>query len=241
MRSIRSLVVIALLSGSTLPAAAQDATAGPQPAGSPARSHLTFYYGFNAGGALFQMPERDGVNAAGQLVRMAWDVPGAAHSSRGFGAALTLRALRTFAMEFDVDYAPAFSGSAIGHGPDIPTGNGSFRIESQKELLTNLLTVSACGILGPWLRAGSGHLRPYVAFGGGVLRSDVTAFTRAGSETRDTRTLGMVDVGGGALWLFSPRVGVRGDVRYRLALTEPESLASMWTYVRTTIGLTVAF
>jgi len=197
------------------------------------------------------MPEQDGVNAAGQLVKMPWDVPGAAHSSHGFGAALTVRAHRTFAVEFDVNYTPAFSGSAIGHGPDIPQANGTFRIESQKELLTDLLTVSASGILGPWLRAGSSRVRPYVAFGGGLLRSDVKAFTRAATDTypfvtfvdsgqHDTRTHGIVEVGGGLLWLFTPRVGVRGDVRFRAALMEPESVP-WWTYVRTTIGLTVAF
>jgi hypothetical protein len=182
---------------------------------------------------------------------MPWDVPGASHSSSGFGAALTLRAHRTFAVEFDVNYTPAFSGSAIGHGRDIPLGNHTFRVESQKELLTDLLTVSASGILGPWLRAGSGRFRPYVAFGGGFLRSDVKAFTRAATDTypfvtfvdshqNDTRTLGIVDVGGGVLWLFTPRLGVRGDVRGRAALMEPESVP-WWTYVRTTIGLTVAF
>jgi len=243
---------MAFLVASTLPVAAQNATDARQQAGGPPRSYVTGYYGLNAGGALFQMPEQDGVNAAGQLVKMPWDVPGATHSSSGFGAALTLRAHRTFAVEFDVNYTPAFSGSAIGHGPDIPLGNHTFRVESQKELLTDLLTVSASGILGPWLRAGWGRFRPYVAFGGGFLRSDVKAFTRAATDTypfvtfvdshqNDTRTLGIVDVGGGVLWLFSPTVGVRGDVRYRLGLTEPESLASMWTYVRTTIGMTVAF
>jgi hypothetical protein len=172
---------------------------------------------------------------------MPWNVPGAAHSSHGFGAALTFRAHRTFAVEFDVNYTPAFSGSATGHGPDIPLGNHTFRIESQKELLTDLLTVSASAVLGPWLRAGSGRFRPYVAFGVGVLRSDVKAFPRAGPATIDTRTLGIVDAGGGALWLFTPRLGVRGDVRYRLGLTEPEGMNSLWSYVRTTVGLTVAF
>jgi opacity protein-like surface antigen len=252
MPSARSLLVITFLAASALTAAAQDVAAVPKPADTLPHYNAIGYYGFNAGGGLFEMPEQDAVNAAGQLVKMPWDVPGAAHSSHGFGAALTLRAHRTFAVEFDVNYTPAFSGSAIGHGPDIPQANGTFRIESQKELLTDLLTVSASGILGPWLRAGSGRLRPYVAFGAGILRSDVRAFTRAATDTypfitfvdsgqHDTRTLGIVDVGGGALWHFTPRLGVRGDVRYRLGLTEPEGMNSMWSYVRTTIGLTVAF
>ena len=240
MTSARSLLVITFLAASIIPVAAQDATAVPQPAGGPPRSYVTGYYSFNAGGGLFEMPEQDGVNAARQLVKMPWGVPGAAHSSHGFGAALTLRADRTFAVEFDVNYTLAFSGSAAGWGPDIPQGNGTIRRESQKELLTDLLTVSASGILGPWLSAGSSRLRPYLAFGGGVLRSNVTAFTRAGSETNDTRSHGIVEVGGGLLWLFTPRVGVRGDVRGRAALMEPESVP-WWTYVRSTIGLTVAF
>jgi hypothetical protein len=252
MTSARSLLIITFLAASALTAAAQDVAAVPKPADTLPRYHVTGYYGFNAGGGLFEMPEQDGVNAARQLVKMPWDVPGAEHSSHGFGAALTLRANRTFAVEFDVNYTPAFSGSAIGHGPDIQQANGTFRIESQKELLTDLLTVSASGILGPWLRAGSGRLRPYVAFGAGVLRSDVKAFTRAATDTypfvafvdsgqRDTRTLGIVDAGGGAMWLFTPRLGVRGDVRYRLGLTEPEGMNSMWSYVRTTVGLTISF
>ena len=251
MTSARSLLVITFLAASIIPVAAQDATAVPQPAGGPPRSYVTGYYSFNAGGGLFEMPEQDGVNAARQLVKMPWGVPGAAHSSHGFGAALTLRADRTFAVEFDVNYTPTFSGSAAGWGPDIPLENHTFRRESQKELLTDLLTVSASGILGPWLRAGSGRLRPYVAFGAGVLRSDVKAFTRTATDTypfvafvdngqHDTRTHGLVEVGGGLLWLFTPRVGVRGDVRGRAALMEPESVP-WWTYVRSTIGLTVAF
>jgi len=251
MTSARSLLVITFLAASALTAAAQDVPAVPKPANTLPRYNVTGYYGFNAGGNLFEMPERDGVNAAGQLVKMPWDVPGASHSSSGFGAALTLRAHRTFAVEFDVNYTSAFSGSAIGHGPDIPLGNHTFRRESQKELLTDLLTVSASGILGPWLRAGSGRLRPYLAFGAGVLRSDVKAFTRTATATYpfvafvesgqlETRTHGLVEVGGGLLWLFTPRVGVRGDVRGRAALMEPESVP-WWTYVRSTIGLTVAF
>jgi hypothetical protein len=250
MTSARSLLVITFLAAA-LPVAAQDVTAVPKPASGLPHSYVTGYYGFNAGGNLFEMPEQDGVNAAGQLVKMPWDVPGAAHSSHGFGAALTLRAHRTLAVEFDVNYTPAFSGSAAGWGPDIPLENHTSRRESQKELLTDLLTVSASGILGPWLRAGSSRLRPYLAFGGGVLRSDVKAFTRAATDTypfvafvdggqHDTRTHGIVEVGGGLLWLFTPRVGVRGDVRGRAALMEPESVP-WWTYVRTTIGLTVAF
>ena len=251
MTSARSLLVITFLAASALTAAAQDVAAVPKPADTLPRYNVTGYYGFNAGGNLFEMPEQDEVNAARQLVKVPWDVPGAAHSSHGFGAALILRAHRTFAVEFDVNYTPAFSGSAIGHGPDIRLDSHTFRREPQKELLTDLLTVSASGILGPWLRAGSSRLRPYVAFGAGVLRSDVKAFTRTATDTypfvafvdhgqHDTRTHGIVEAGGGLLWLFTPRVGVRADVRGRLALMEPESVA-WWTYVRTTVGLTVGF
>ena len=251
MRSARPLLVITLLAASALPVAAQDVAAVPKPADTLPHYNVTGYYGVNAGGNLFEMPEQDAVNAAGQLVKMPWDVPGAAHSSHGFGGALTLRADRTFALEFDVNYSPAFSGSATGHGPDIPQADHTFRRESQQELLTDLLTVSASGILGPWLHAGSGRVRPYVAFGLGVLRSDVKIFTHAATDTYpfstlvdshqvDTRTHGLVEVGGGLLWLLTPRVGVRADVRGRSALMEPESVA-WWTYVRTTAGLTVAF
>ena len=164
MTSARSILVITCLAVSILPAAAQDAAAVPKPADILPRYNVTGYYGFNAGGNLFEMPEQDGVNAASQLVEMRWDVPGAAHSSHGSGAALTLRAHRMFAVEFDVNYTPTFSGSAAGWGPDIPQADHTFSRESQKELLTDLLTVSAIGILGPWLHAGSGRLRPYVAF-----------------------------------------------------------------------------
>jgi len=251
MTSARPLLVITFLAASALTAAAQDVAAVPKPADTLPRYNVTGYYGFNAGGNLFEMPEQDGVNAAGQLVTMPWDVPGEAHSSHGFGAALTLLAHRTFAVECDVNYTPTFSGSAAGWGPDIPQADHTFTRESQKELLTDLLTVSASGILGPWLRAGSSRFRPYVAFGAGVLRADVKVFTRTATDTypfvafidhgqHDTRTHGMVEVGGGLLWLFTPRVGVRADVRGRSALMEPESVA-WWTYVRTTIGLTVAF
>ena len=112
MTSARSLLVITFLAASALTAAAQDVPAVPKPANTLPRYNVTGYCGFNAGGNLFEMPGLDSVNAAGQLVKVPWDVPGAAHSSHGFGAALTLRAHRTFAVEFDVNYAPAFSGSA---------------------------------------------------------------------------------------------------------------------------------
>lgn len=240
MTPVRSLVAMVCLIASALPVAAWAQTTLSQPASAAPGSYLTGYYSLNAGGNLFRMPDLDAVNAAGELVKMPWAVPGAAHSSNSFGAALTLWGHGMFAAEFDVNYTRTFSGSAVGYGPKIPLANGNTVVEAQKELLTNLLTVTASGIVGPWFRAGSGHVRPYLACGGGILRSNVKALTNAGSETYDTRTHGIVEVGGGLLWLFTPRVGVRGDVRGRAALMEPESVP-WWTYVRSTIGLTVAF
>jgi hypothetical protein len=63
-------------------------------------------------------------------------------------------------------------------------------------------------------------------------------FAVGGNITNSMAIVG--EVGGGLLWLLTPRVGVRGEVRGRAAFMEPESVP-WWTYVRSTIGLTVAF
>ncbi len=123
------------------------------------------------------------------------------------GAALTLWGRGRFSVEVDCNYTPAFSSSALGHGPAIPLANGNSMVESQAELVTNLPMVTAGGIAAPWIRTRSGRLRPYVSFGAGVLRSTARAMTRAGLKVQGTRSFGIVEGGGGLLWLFTPPRG----------------------------------
>jgi hypothetical protein len=145
-------------------------------------------------------------------------------SNSGFGASLTWWGRGLFSAEVDFDYNNHFFGDDIGDN--------------------NLMSLTLGGIVGPWARAGSGYVRPYFAFGGGLLRSSIDEFTSVGWKT--SKNLGLLEAGGGVLVLFTRNVGVRGDVRYRWGVGANKSeegwgLIPNWTYLRGTVGLSLAF
>jgi hypothetical protein len=150
----------------------------------------------------------------------------AGESSSGLGASFTFWGRGTYSAEVDFNYSRDFFGPAEDDGD------------------SRLMTLTFGGVIGPWVRAGSGHLRPYAAFGGGLMRSSIDEFVDFGWD--DTTYLGVVEAGGGLLWLFNSSVGVRGDLRYRWGVGDaPDeggwSLVDKWTYMRATIGVTLAF
>jgi hypothetical protein len=88
------------------------------------------------------------------------------------------------------------------------------------------------------------RFRPYAAFGGGLMRSSISEFATVGWAT--SKNLGIVDAGGGLLVFFHPRVGVRGDVRYRWGVganndSDGWGLIDNWTYLRASVGIALAF
>jgi hypothetical protein len=147
-------------------------------------------------------------------------------TANGFGGALTFWGRGKFSAELDFNYNKNFFGTSENVGEN------------------NLLTFTLGGIIGPWARAGSGRVRPYFAFGGGLMRSTLKDFATVGWT--DTKNLGLIEAGGGLLWLFNDTVGIRADARYRwgVGANSDEAgwgLIEKWTYVRATVGLALAF
>jgi hypothetical protein len=144
----------------------------------------------------------------------------------GVGASFTFLGRGTFSAEVDFNYNRNFFGPVEDSGD------------------STLLTLTFGGIAGPWLRTGGGYVRPYAAFGGGLMRYTIDEFVAFGWD--DTKNLGLVEAGGGVLWLFNNGFGVRGDLRYRWGIGETSGeggwgLIDKWTYVRGTLGVTLAF
>jgi hypothetical protein len=74
---------------------------------------------------------------------------------------------------------------------------------------SNVSTVMGNLILSiPMQNAG---VRPYVVAGGGIIRSRVTSVGNVFDV--DDNSFG-INIGGGIVGQFNPRVGIRGDVRY---------------------------
>jgi hypothetical protein len=147
-------------------------------------------------------------------------------TTNGFGGALTFWGRGKFSAEIDFNYNKNFFGKS-----DVAGDN-------------NLLTFTLGGIVGPWAKAGSGRVRPYFAFGGGLMRSTVEEFATVGWQ--ETKNLGLLEAGGGLLWLFNDTLGMRADVRYRWGVgadadEDGWGLIEKWTYVRATVGIALAF
>ena len=116
-------------------------------------------------------------------------------------------------------------------GDDPPIGPltrpGSFLID---------MTASAVFSLPP--EATRGGLRPYAAVGGGLTHAQAADLL---GELQVRRTVPVVNVGGGAIGLFTYNVGVRFDYRYYRSLTTDDgSLANVGrriSYSRLTVGV----
>jgi hypothetical protein len=131
-----------------------------------------------------------------------------------------------FAAEIDANYNNDFFGPASEIGD------------------TSLVTLTFGGVFGPWTQAGAGRLRPYLAFGGGWMRASADDFHKVGWNS--AKNLGLVEAGGGLVWLLKNGFGLRGDVRYRWGLgagTDPDGwcVIDSCTYLRGTLGVSLAF
>jgi hypothetical protein len=115
----------------------------------------------------------------------------------------------------------------LNTAPEPIWNTGSFVID-----LTGNLVLS----LPPTVTAGG--LRPYAVFGAGLVHAQA-------DDLLDTfqvrRTVPVVNIGGGAIGLFTNNVGVRFDLRYLRSLTTDDgSLANVGrriSYSRFTVGL----
>jgi hypothetical protein len=150
------------------------------------------------------------LNFGGQLFKDLEDLD--AHSgSQGFGFALTFWGRGKFSAEVDLNYNPKFYDS----GADVGSNNA--------------ITLTMSAIIGPWInQGGSQRVRPYFVVGGGLMRSSFSDFADVGWKT--TENIGVVDVGGGLIYFFHPRVGIRGDIRYRYGVGANDT-AGGWGWV----------
>jgi hypothetical protein len=144
----------------------------------------------------------------------------------GFGIGYTFWAPGPLAAELDFGYNPDFLGT-----------------EEELGQKTNLLTFTLSGIIGPWIHAGNNSFRPYAVIGGGLMRSNLREFGILGE---DSRNRGVVDLGGGLLYLYNRKVGVRGDVRYHMGVGEKDDedgwgFLEDFNYVRFSVGLSLGF
>ncbi len=174
--------------------------------------YVTAYYNFNLGGDLYKGLDASAVNKT---------------NSHGLGASFTLLARHLVSAELDFSYSHNFFGSS-----DTLSRN-------------NLISTSADAIVGPWFRTGIGRVRPYALAGGGYMRGLVSNRRRFG-WTDTVKNLALAEAGGGVLWLFNDSFGVRADVRYRWGLGAKEDEGDYgsfdkWTYMKTTVGLSIAF
>jgi hypothetical protein len=146
--------------------------------------------------------------------------------SDGYGVAFTWWGRGIFSAEIDFNYTPEFFGSESEYSSN------------------NLMTFTASGIIGPWIKTGSMRFRPYAIIGGGLMRSTIDEF--ANVDWKSSQNKGVVDAGGGLLWLFTRNVGVRVDARYRMGVGENDSddgwgMLDKWNYLRFSAGLALAF
>jgi opacity protein-like surface antigen len=82
-------------------------------------------------------------------------------------------------------------------------------------------------------------VEPYVAGGIGLMRSSVD-FDEVGLGSESDTGFGF-NLGGGAHFFFSEKLGVRGDVRYFRAVADDDSILHDVDFVRVTGGVTFKF
>lgn len=146
--------------------------------------------------------------------------------SDGLGASFTWWGRGIFSAEIDYNYNKEFFGSESEFSSN------------------NMMTFTASAIIGPWIKAGSMRFRPYGIVGGGLMRSTIEEFVNV--NWKSTQNKGVIDYGGGLLWLFTRNVGVRADARYRMGVGGDDSddgwgLLEKWNYLRFSAGLALAF
>ena len=107
----------------------------------------------------------------------------------------------------------------------------------------NLITFTGNLTINPTFKMGSQSIRPYLLVGGGLARSRIEDFDILGG---DTKNKGVLDFGGGIIYYFLPRVGIRGDIRYFKGVGGNGSgdgwgWIEDWNWWRATVGVAFSF
>jgi opacity protein-like surface antigen len=149
-----------------------------------------------------------------------------------FGASLGWMGAGIVGFEVDFGYSPNFFQNTTG------AGNFEFGDSNLTTLMGNILIgVPIGGQRGP-------GFRPYAVGGVGIIKSsisDVDDFFNV-----DSTNFG-INVGAGAIFFFSDKVGLRGDVRYFRSLQDVEPIDEFdiglanFRFWRGTAGVTFRF
>lgn len=149
-----------------------------------------------------------------------------------FGASLGYMGAGIIGFEVDFGYSPNFFENT--------TGSGNFEFGE-----SNLTTLMGNLVIG--VPIGGQHgvgFRPYAVGGVGIIKSSI-----GGADDLfnvDSTDWG-INVGAGAMFFFSDKVGVRGDVRYFRSLQDVEPIDDFnigladFHFWRGTVGLTIRF
>ncbi|MEQ1759660.1 MAG: outer membrane beta-barrel protein [Vicinamibacterales bacterium] len=130
---------------------------------------------------------------------------GSGDSTGTFGAGLAFMGAGIFGFEAEVAYTPSFFDSA------------------DFEFIDSDNAVSVMGnlILGAPIGGTEGKgVRPYATVGVGMLKTNVNSSNPLFGNVSNT-DFG-VNAGAGVMAFFSDHVGIRGDMRYFRALTDPQ-------------------
>ena len=129
-----------------------------------------------------------------------------ANSTGAFGASIAYMGAGIFGVEGEFAYAPSFFDS----------GDDFDFVDSD-----NVTTVMANVILGAPIGGTNGpSVRPYATAGVGLMKTNVNSASSLFGNVSNS-DFG-VNVGGGVMAFFSDHVGLRADIRYFRALTDPE-------------------
>ena len=125
----------------------------------------------------------------------------------------------------------------VGYTPDFFNESNDVALVASSNITTAMVNV----VISPEI--GDGRVRPYVLFGGGLLRTrvdDDDILDRV--STNDTG----VTIGVGVMALLSERAGIRGDLRYLRSLQDPpdanvDLALGKFDFWRGTVGLLIRF
>jgi opacity protein-like surface antigen len=150
-----------------------------------------------------------------------------------FGASLSYMGAGIIGFEIDFGYSPNFFQNTAG------TGNFEFGDSNLTTLMGNL-------VIGVPIGGQSGvGFRPYAVGGVGMIKSNI-GFDDDFFDEFNSTDFG-INVGAGAMFFFSDKVGLRGDVRYFRSLQDVEPLddfnigLSGFHFWRGTLGVTIRF
>lgn len=149
-----------------------------------------------------------------------------------FGASLGWMGAGIVGFEVDFGYSPNFFQNTVGEG-DFEFGD------------SNLTTLMGNVVIG--VPIGGQHgvgFRPYAVGGVGIIKSSIGS---SGDLFNVDSTNWGLDVGGGAMFFFSDRIGIRGDIRYFRSLQDVEPIDDFniglanFRFWRGTAGVTFRF